>query len=387
MGRGNWAAGAVLLNILLGLVAGPAGAQAARTRLQEDEFYRTSEDTAPYESWLAAVQQRVQDSGVKDAKPGRFFDADVGVKKKDGDVTMFVDLGGKGQYKKVQDAIDDIPSDKSRSSRYVIKLNPGIYYEQLIIPSDKPYVTLQGSGQWNTKISWKEDLAESGSDVTDAAAQIAGDHFTAMDISFENTSPAPTSGAVGKQATALEVSGDMAAFVRVGFFGYQDTLYDKSGRHYFQDAYIQGSIDFIYGDGQSYYTNSELHVIPVQVGSLTAQKRASTKESTGYSFVGCKVTGEGYVYLGRAWGPASRTVFSHTYLANLVIPAGWMDWDQSKRDKTVFYGEYENYGPGATTQGRVSYSHDLSNSQAGPFQTVNFVDGYSWLSDAGMGKN
>lgn len=61
---------------------------------------------------------------------------------------------------------------------------------------------------------------------------------------------------MGKQATALAVSGDKAAFVRVGFFGYQDTLYDRKGRHYFQDCYIQGSIDFIYGDGQSYYTVS-----------------------------------------------------------------------------------------------------------------------------------
>jgi hypothetical protein len=57
--------------------------------------------------------------------------------------------------------------------------------EQLIIGSDKPYVTLQGSGMYNTKISWKEDLAQSGSDFTDAAAQIKADHFTAMDISFE----------------------------------------------------------------------------------------------------------------------------------------------------------------------------------------------------------
>jgi pectin methylesterase-like acyl-CoA thioesterase len=75
-------------------------------------------------------------------------------------------------------------------------------------------------------------------------------------VRLQNTSPAPPSGAVGKQATALGISGDMAAFVRVCFFGFQDTLYDKEGRHYFQDCYITGSVDFIYGDGQSYYTVS-----------------------------------------------------------------------------------------------------------------------------------
>lgn len=74
-------------------------------------------------------------------------------------------------------------------------------------------------------------------------------------------------------------------------------------------------------------------MVPVQVGSLTAQKRLDSDENTGYSFVGCKVTGQGYVYLGRAWGPASRTIFSHTYLADLVIPDGWNNWEDPSRDK------------------------------------------------------
>lgn len=127
MGRGiNWAAGAVLLNLLLGLVAGPA-AEAARTHPQENEFYRSAEDVAPFEAWLAAVDKRVKETGDKDAQPGPFFEQDASVTTKDGDVTMFVDLGGKGNYKKVQDAVDDIPSDKKRTNRIVIKLNPGIY--------------------------------------------------------------------------------------------------------------------------------------------------------------------------------------------------------------------------------------------------------------------
>ena len=45
----------------------------------------------------------------------------------------------------------------------------------------------------------------------------------------------------------------MAAFYRVSFYGAQDTLYDQNGRHYFEKCFIQGSIDFIFGDGQSLY--------------------------------------------------------------------------------------------------------------------------------------
>lgn len=58
---------------------------------------------------------------------------------------------------------------------------------------------------------------------------------------------------MGKQAVAFRIDGDKAQFYRVAFYGAQDTLYDKKGRHYFKDCYIQGSIDFVFGDGQSYY--------------------------------------------------------------------------------------------------------------------------------------
>ena len=65
--------------------------------------------------------------------------------------------------------------------------------------------------------------------------------------------PIPNPGEIGGQAVALRISGDQAAFWGCGFFGAQDTLHDDKGRHYFRDCYIQGSIDFIYGNGKSFY--------------------------------------------------------------------------------------------------------------------------------------
>lgn len=70
---------------------------------------------------------------------------------------------------------------------------------------------------------------------------------------MQNSAPAPPGGAVGRQAVAFRIKGDMAAFYRVSFYGAQDTLYDQNGRHYFEKCFIQGSIDFIFGDGQSLY--------------------------------------------------------------------------------------------------------------------------------------
>ncbi|KAH7536691.1 hypothetical protein FEM48_Zijuj03G0013300 [Ziziphus jujuba var. spinosa] len=55
------------------------------------------------------------------------------------------------------------------------------------------------------------------------------------------------------QAIALQVYGDKAAFYGCGMHGAQDTLLYRSGRHHVEDCFIQGSIDFIFGDGRSLY--------------------------------------------------------------------------------------------------------------------------------------
>ena len=75
-----------------------------------------------------------------------------------------------------------------------------------------------------------------------------------FDVHLQNNAPVPPGGAVGQQAVAFMIEGDMAQFYNCSFIGGQDTLYDKEGRHYFQDSYIRGNIDFIFGNGHSYYT-------------------------------------------------------------------------------------------------------------------------------------
>lgn len=74
-----------------------------------------------------------------------------------------------------------------------------------------------------------------------------------MSINQQNSAPPPPGGAVGRQAVALRITGDKGAFYDCQFYGAQDTLYDDKGRHYFKNCYIQGSIDFIFGDGRSLY--------------------------------------------------------------------------------------------------------------------------------------
>ncbi|KAH7424416.1 hypothetical protein KP509_11G007900 [Ceratopteris richardii] len=347
-------------------------------------------DGAGDDDWLDRMAKTSSDES---SQPGKFntehgrgtLEVDVGAAAAStaSPKSIIVAKDGSGHFETVQAAVNSIP--KSNNQRVIISIKAGIYKEKVQV--DASWVTFQGAGPRLTEIQWGDTASTKGPDgelgtFKSASVAINGDHFTARDISFRNTAPPPPGGAVGKQAVALRISGDMAAFFNVNFYGAQDTLYDHKGRHYFYRCYIEGSIDFIFGNGRSLYLSCRLNSIASPSGSLTAQKRLSTKENTGFSFLKCVVTGTGSIYLGRAWGPASRVVFSFTYFADIILPAGWFDWGESKRQKTVFYAEYKCYGPGANRDGRVPWSRVLTDSQAKPFLHTGFINGEQWLTSA-----
>ncbi|KAK9108956.1 hypothetical protein Sjap_017016 [Stephania japonica] len=289
-----------------------------------------------------------------------------------------------GDYFTIQKAIDSVPI--VNLCRVVIYVYPGLYREKIDIPPTKAYISLVGAGADKTIIEWSdtaEQMGPSGRPLgTFGSATIAinSEYFIAKNITFKNKAPLPPSGALGKQAVALRISADAAAFIGCKFIGAQDTLYDHIGRHYFKECYIEGSVDFIFGDGLSLYDGCHLHAITNSYGALTAQKRESMLEETGFSFINCKVTGSGALYLGRAWGTFSRVVFAYTYMDKIITPKGWYNWGDKNREMTVFYGQYKCWGPGADHGGRVWWSRELTQQEAKPFITIGFIDGYEWLS-------
>ncbi|KAF2290827.1 hypothetical protein GH714_015671 [Hevea brasiliensis] len=283
----------------------------------------------------------------------------------------------------VQKALNSIPV--VNNCRVIVSISAGTYREKVEIPASMAYITLTGAGADKTIIEWDDTADKMGhgghplGTYGSPTFAINSPYFIAKNITFKNKAPSPPSGALGKQAVALRISADTAAFIGCKFTGAQDTLYDHIGRHYFKECYIEGSVDFIFGNGLSLYEDCHLHAITNSFGALTAQKRESLLQETGFSFVNCKVTGSGALYLGRAWGTFSRVVFAYTYMDKIITPGGWSDWGDKNRDMTVFYGQYKCSGPGADFGGRVSWSRELTDQEAKPFISINFIDGHEWL--------
>ena len=289
-----------------------------------------------------------------------------------------VALDGSGDFIKIQDAIDAVPSNNSGHT--VIFIKKGLYKtEKIIIPTDKKNISFVGEDREKTIISYHiydckegglnnkcpaEDVAKWSGDVirTSATLTVYGDGFHAKNLTLQNTA-----GAVG-QALAITVCSDKNIFVNCNFLGYQDTMYllTAGKRSYFYNCLVKGRTDYIYGAGIAFFDNCEIRSFG---GGWITAPSTPQDQKFGYVFSACRLTfitgsprpkdDTTKIALGRPWHNYPKVAWINCTMCPEINPLGWpttwhMEYAATSTDLHLY--EYNNTGKGADMINRAKWS-------------------------------
>jgi pectinesterase len=301
------------------------------------------------------------------------------------------------EYPTIQMAMDHHPfagpgpGKDGRPARVYIEIAPGTYHERVIVTQNHTNITFLGMGKSpeDVVITNSMNAKQAGGTFFTETVEINGAGFEADNLTFENTA-----GNTG-QAVAVADRADRSIFKRCRFLGHQDTLFADYGRQYYVDSYIEGGVDFIFGNAAAVFDHTELHANAP--GYLTAQSRTAPDQTTGYVILNSRVTSSidhtappmdaatpgarssvsahNTTGLGRPWRPYSRVIYINTELPADLNPVGWNNWNNPANEKTAYYAESNSTGPGANPSTRVPWSHQLTPTEAKPFLPANFLAG------------
>ena len=316
--------------------------------------------------------------GVVMAVPVRFSASVQTPAGGSGVVRVVVSADGTADFPTIQRAVDHAPLEGN--GRLEIAIRPGTYHERVKIPQDRPRVSLIGLGSDPSAvvITYSMSAAAAGGTFFSAVVEVQSEGFQASNLTIQN------SFGPGSQAVALTIYSDRAIVHDVRLLGWQDTLYAAAGRQYYENCYIEGAVDFIFGDAQAVFENSEIRSIGD--GFIAAESRKTPEGPQGFVFNKCKLTqgpAQGAtpakldkgVFLGRPWRPYSRVVYLDCWMDKHIHVDGWDNWSDAANEKTAWFGEYNSTGPGANAGARAKWAHELTEKDAAAFQTQKFLAG------------
>jgi pectinesterase len=270
--------------------------------------------------------------------------------------TVTVAADGSGNYTTIQAALGAV------SSGSVINIKPGTYRGQVSIPAGKSGVTLQGTTGTATDvvITGNAPASTAGTSGSATVLNLAG-NTTVKGLTIANTYAAHDS-----QALALYAGGDRQVYRNVRLLGYQDTFLSWGGtgssqvRQYVYKSYIEGAVDFIYGNGALVIDSTTIRSLDrgsTNNGYITA---AATNAANPYGILITRSTLSGpsaarTVALGRCWhagGAADaigQVLVRDSALGAHIRQAGaWQDMSGFSW-KTCRFTEYNNTGAGVGT--------------------------------------
>jgi pectin methylesterase-like acyl-CoA thioesterase len=297
------------------------------------------------------------------------------------DVTVAKD--GTGNFTTVQAAVNAAPT--GRTTAYKIYIKNGTYTEVVTVPSNKPFLQFIGQTRDGVIITFNNYNGKTNpaggtfGTANSATVTINANDFSAANVSFKNsTGESP-------QALAINISGDRCAFKNCNFLGGQDTMlnWGDAKRQYFYSCYIEGTVDFIFGNARGWFEKCTINPKNRSSNGQSYITAANTTagQTYGYVFNSCKITENTTQYfLGRPWqnscnsSPRSnpKVVFLNTTMGANILAAGWSTWDACTVTSEITFAEYNSKttsGAAVNTASRVSWSKQLTATQAGVYTT------------------
>ena len=335
--------------------------------------------------WLQTVR-RNQGLAVWDGWLRGFIRADGGILQQPGTKRDLTVAASGGDFTTVQAAVDALPADGG-----TIRVMPGTYKE--VVTIRKPHVRVFGAevDAAKTTITYGSCAPVSGGTFNTGTVFAEADDITIENLTIVNDCDQHEKG----QAVALHTQGDRNIFRNLRILGSTDTLYASAklcygdygpcvpARQYFADTFVEGGVDFIFGDSIAYFDHCTLHGLPAGNNVMfTAQSKHYPAEQSGYVFADAHIVAEArkgreLLTLGRAWRPYGSVVFLHAKIDAPLPPEGWTDWPRFGVPTlpTAYYAEFESTGRGANPAGRERYAHQLSAAEAAQYTLQKVLGG------------
>ena len=317
---------------------------------------------------------------------------------------------GTGDFTSIQQAIDAIPGGGQAPTILLLRMDE--YQERVVVNKDN--VRIIGEARDRTVITAKGCAMDLNPDGTErgtflsATFMVTGHNVEVENLTIRNDAG---DGRVVGQAVAVYAAGDRGVWRNVRMIACQDTLFcgplmpkvvdfvsPREGhaevvasvgdstltysRQYFEDCYIQGDVDFIFGPYRCWFERCTLFM-NARGGFYTAANTPQ-EQPFGLVFHRCKLTGEcgeGEAFLGRPWRKFSRTVFLDCDMDAHVSPRGFDDWDEV-RLVTERYAEYGTTGVRADPSARHPKQKRMTREEAVCCTIPNVIGGWdNWRPD------
>ncbi len=284
-----------------------------------------------------------------------------------------------------EDKLSEILKTVSPGTR--IFLSNGVYREKIEIAV--PDIELVGESADKTVIvydDYAKKIDENGLEYVTFRTYtmaILAPRVTLKNLTVENDALAPeTKG----QEVALTVYADEFLAVGCRFISTQDTIfcgplppdlierYDgflkdelRTGeyqRQIFRNCYIAGTVDFIFGCGDTLFEDCDIEsLFEIRGHGYVAAPSHALSQETGFVFNRCRIfcaegVPEGSVHLARPWRDHGKCSFIDCEYGAHIAPEGFNKWNDTDRDKTARFAEYP-LKPGS----RVPWSRVLSEQE------------------------